>query len=105
MNTFKRGSTFSMTVTYVPGPSDPADLSATAVTSWVLAGNLQATSVLSVGAATIAGGSMSFTVVIASTVTATWPLGHALWDVKFVYAGVTFYAATETLMIVDNITK
>lgn len=105
MNTFTRGDTFSMYVPYVPGPNDPANLSATTVTSSVLVGNSVATLATVPATVTKAGDNKSFTVVIAAAVTALWPLGNMQWNVKFVYSGVTFSSDTETLLILNNPTK
>lgn len=97
---FKRGSTFIYQVPYIPDADDPQDLSATTVTSSVRDGN----GVGYTGAVVVAGDSLSFTVTITAANTALWPLALAYWDVKFVYNGVTFYSATETFDIIDNIT-
>lgn len=97
--TFKRASTFTATVTYIPLATDPADLSATTVTS-----SIEADGILYSGTVTKAGDNMSFTVVFTSAVSSGFCTGPILWDVKFVTGSVTFYSATETILCVDNIT-
>lgn len=98
--TFKRGSTFTATVTYSPTSGDPTDLSATTVTSYVEDAN----GVEYEGTVTKAGDNMSFTVTIADTVTEAWPLGPLLWDVKYITAGNVTISDTVTLNVVKNIT-
>jgi hypothetical protein len=97
---FKRGSTFKATVSYVPGVTDPADLSSTTVTSDVRDKNGK----LYVGTVVKAMDNLSFTVTIADTVTTNWPIAFAEWDVKFSYAGVIFYTDTVNLDVSDHIT-
>lgn len=97
--TFKRGSTFTATVVYIPSASDPADLSSVTVTSSI---NVDGTEYI--GTVTKAVDNMSFTVVHTAAVTATFTLGGAEWDAKFVYSSTTFYSATEGFLITDNIT-
>lgn len=97
---FKRNSTFVGTVSYIPLPGEPADLSTVTVTSGFLDDN----NITYIGVVVIAGDNKSFTVTLANSQTVLWPATTALWDVKFVSGGVTFYSATETLTIDKNIT-
>lgn len=97
---FKRKSTFSVTVSYVPLASDPADLSSTTVTSSVMDGNGN----LYTGAITKAVDNRSFTVIITAANTSLWTLGENFWDVKFIYAWRTFYSATEILEVEESYT-
>jgi len=98
--TFKRGDTFTATVTYSPGADDPADLSAVTVTSQIEDGNGNKYA----GSVSVAGDNLSFTVTFADTVTKTWAGNLISWDVKFVYGGVTFRSDTATFELVDYIT-
>jgi len=97
---FKRNSDFLATVIYNPVGDDPSTLSGITVTSSFEDenGNKYA------GTVSVANDYLSFTVSLSDTYTAVWPLGHVLWDVKFVNGSTTFYSATETLEIIKNIT-
>jgi FlaG/FlaF family flagellin (archaellin) len=98
--TFKRGTTFSATVTYTPAAGGPANLSSSTVTSSIKdAGGAEYDLTI-----TIAGGGLSFTAVYAGS-TSAWALGNAKWDIKFVTAGSTFYSETLRLSVIEQVTE
>ena len=96
--TFKRGTTFAGTATYVQENGGPANLLSTTITSDVITvdGNVYHTTI------TKAGDGLSFTIYYGNT--ATWALGAAKWDIKFSEGGVVWYTQTLRLNVIDQVT-
>jgi hypothetical protein len=85
--TFKRGTTFSATVTYTPAAGGPANLTSTTITSSIK----------------VVDG-LSFTAVYSGS-TSAWAIGNAKWDIKFVTGGSTFYSETLRLSVIEQVTE
>lgn len=98
--TFKRGTTYSATVTYTPSAGAPANLLTTTVTSDIIdsAGTAYSCAI------TMAVNGLSFVASIPSATTANFALGNARSDIKFVYGGTVFYSTTFRLSIIDQVT-
>ncbi len=98
--TFKRGTTYSATVTYTPAAGGPANLLTTTVTTDIIdaGGTVYPCTI------TMAGNGLSFVATLPSATTAGFALGNARSDIKFVYGGVTFYSETFRLAIIDQVT-
>ena len=98
--TFKRGTTFSATVTYTPAAGGPANLTSTTITSAIKdAGGAEYDLVI-----TKAVDGLSFTAVYSGS-TSAWAIGNAKWDIKFVTAGSTFYSETLRLNVIEQVTE
>lgn len=98
--TFKRGTTYSATVTYTPAAGGPANLLTTTVTTDIIdaGGTVYPCTV------TVAVNGLSFVATLPASTTAGFALGNARSDIKFVYGGVTFYSETFRLAIIDQVT-
>ena len=98
--TFKRGTTYSATVTYTPAAGGPANLLTTTVTTDIIdaGGTVYPCTV------TVAVDGLSFVATLPALTTAGFALGNARSDIKFVYGGVTFYSETFRLAIIDQVT-
>lgn len=98
--TFKRGTTFSASVTYTPAAGGPANLTASTITS-TIKDSQRSEYDLSI---TKAGDGLSFTAAYNGS-TAAWALGNAKWDIKIVNGGSTFYSETLRLDIIEQVTE
>jgi hypothetical protein len=80
--TISQGNTFACSFVWTPGTTGPANLLTTTLSSTVedKCGNTYDLTV------TKAGDGLSFTVAYAGS-TASWALGLARWDIKFVFPG------------------
>lgn len=98
--TFKRGTTYSGTVTYTPAVGGPANLLTTTVTSDIIdaGGTVYPCTI------TMAGNGLSFVASIPAATTANFAQGPARSDIKFVYGGTTFYSDTFRLNVIDQVT-
>jgi hypothetical protein len=100
---FKRGTTFRKRVAYIPGDNEPATLVDTAISSEIrtaVGGTLIATLVVEKNA-----DNLGFTVK-APGGTATWPLGVAHWDIKFVFPGDDIqFTKTESIEVLREVTQ
>ena len=79
-----QGNTFACVFSWTPGASGPVNLLATTITSTLedRCGNSYALTVVT------ANDGLSFTVAYTGS-TASWALGLARWDIKFVFPGST----------------
>jgi len=98
-STFKRGTTFSASVTYTPAAGGPADLTAATITSSIVDSSRSQYDLV----ITKAVDGLSFTAAFAGS-TSSWGLGLAKWDIKIVNGGSTFYSETLRLDIIEQVT-
>lgn len=98
--TFKRGTTYSATVTYNPSAGAPANLLTTTVTSDII----DSAGVVYPCTITMAIDGLSFVASLPASTTAEFALGNARSDIKFVYGGTVFYSTTFRLSIIDQVT-
>jgi len=99
--TFKRGTTYSATVTYTPAQGGPANLLTTTVTTDIIdAGGTTYPCTI-----TMAGNGLSFVASIPAATTANFAQGNARSDIKFVYGGTVFYSETFRLNVIDQVTN
>jgi len=82
--TVSQGNTFACTFTRTPGATGPANLLTTTITSSLEDRDFNEYAMT----VTVAGDGLSFTVTDAGS-TASWALGLARWDIKFVFPGST----------------
>ena len=98
--TFKRGGTFTATVTYTPETGGLADLLGSTITSHVKdsAGTYHTltTSLNNTG--------LIITIGDAYTETAEWATGEAKWDIRVSEGGVVFYSQTITFTVIPAVT-
>ena len=98
--TFKRGTTYSGTVTYTPAAGGPANLLTTTVTSDIIDSSGASYSCT----ITMAVNGLSFVASLPASTTANFSLGTARSDIKFVYGGTTFFSDTFRLTVIDQVT-
>lgn len=96
--TFKRGTTFSATVTYTPEAGGPVNLLSTTVTSDIIDAGSE-TYPLTI---TMANDGLSF--VASFSDSSDWTLGNARWDIRFVFGTTVFYSETMRLSVIDQVT-
>lgn len=98
--TFKRGTTYSATVTYTPATGGPANLLSTTVTSTIIdfVNNSFPCTIV------IANDGLSFVASLPASTTGAFALGLARSDIKFVYGGTTFFSDTFRLNIIEQVT-
>ena len=82
--TVSQGNTFACAFTWTPGATGPANLLATTITSTLEDRDFNEYAMT----VTVAGDGLSFTTTYAGS-TASWALGLARWDIKFVFPGST----------------
>lgn len=99
--TFKRGTTYSATVTYTPAVGGPANLLTTTVTSDII----DSAGVIYPCTITMAINGLSFVASLPASTTANFSLGTARSDIKFVYGGTVFYSETFRLTVIDQVTN
>ncbi len=99
--TFKRGTTYSATVTYTPAAGGPANLLTTTVTTDII----DAGDTVYPCTVTIAGNGLSFVATLPASTTAEFALGNARSDIKFIYSGIVFYSETFRLAVIDQVTE
>ena len=99
--TFKRGTTYSGTVTYTPAAGGPANLLTTTVTSDII----DAAGVVYPCTITMAINGLSVVTSLPASTTAGFSLGSARSDIKFVYGGTTFFSDTFRLTVIDQVTN
>jgi hypothetical protein len=99
--TFKRGTTYSATVTYTPAVGGPANLLTTTVTSDIIdsGGTVYPCTI------TMAVNGLSFVASLPASSTEGFSLGNARSDIKFVYGGTTFFSDTFRLSVIDQVTE
>ncbi len=98
--TFKRGTTYSGTVTYTPAAGGPANLLTTTVTSDII----DSAGVVYPCTITMAVDGLSFVASLPASTTAGFALGNARSDIKFVGGGTVYYSTTFRLSIIDQVT-
>jgi len=99
--TFKRGTTYSATVTYTPAVGGPANLLTTTVTSDII----DSGGTVYPCAITMAVNGLSFVASLPASSTEGFSLGNARSDIKFVYGGTTFFSDTFRLTVIDQVTN
>jgi hypothetical protein len=99
--TFKRGTTYSGTVTYTPAAGGPANLLSTTVTSDII----DAVGVVYPCTITMAVNGLSFVASLPASTTSGFAIGSARSDIKFVYGGTTFFSDTFRLTVIDQVTN
>jgi len=99
--TVSQGNTFACTFTWTPGATGPANLLATTITSTLEDRDFNQYAMT----ITVAGDGLSFTVAYTAGSTASWALGLAKWDIKFVFPGSTV-SRTEIFRVnvIDSVT-
>jgi hypothetical protein len=99
--TFKRGTTYSATVTYTPAVGGPANLLTTTVTSDIIdsGGTVYPCTI------TMAVNGLSFVASLPASSTEGFSLGNARSDIKFVYGGTTLFSDTFRLSVIDQVTE
>lgn len=98
--TFKRGGTFTATVTYVPETGGLTDLLGSTITSHVRDndGNVHPLTV----SLDVTG--LIITIGDSYTDTANWGTGLATWDIRVSEGGVVFYSQTISFTVVRAVT-
>ena len=93
---FKIGTTFNPACVYYSAPNVPGDITNFDIESQIrnLSGTVIAT--LTVIKTNATQGQYTF-----NENTNDWPVGIALWDMKFSYGGVQFYTQTITINLVQ----
>lgn len=100
--TLKRGETFRRRVAYTPSETEPATLVNTTIASEVRTPNGAHIATLVVEKT---ADNLGFTVK-APLGTATWPLGVAHWDIKFVFPGDDIkITETESIEVLREVTQ
>jgi hypothetical protein len=98
--TVSQGNTFACTFTWTPGATGPANLLTTTITSTLEDRDFNEYAMT----VTTAGDGLSFTVTYAGS-TASWALGLARWDIKFVFPGSTVSRSEIfRVLVIDSVT-
>ena len=98
---FKRGSTFTATVTYTPEVGGLANLTGTTITSDIL----DSAGVVHNLATSLNGAGLIITISDPATSTDDYSTGAAKWDIKVVLnTGVVIYSSTVTFTVLPQIT-
>lgn len=97
--TFKRGTSFTATVDYVPDTGGPANLLGITVTSSIIDADRNEFDL----DVTIAGDGLSCTLVYSGD-TGSWGIGTARWDIKFAQGTTVFYSDTMRLDVIGQVT-
>lgn len=98
---FKRGGTFTATVTYTPEAGGLANLLGTTITTDILdsAGTVHSLST------SLNGAGLIITVTDPAADTKLWATGPAKWDIKVVLnTGVVVYSSTVNFTVIPQIT-
>lgn len=98
--TFKRGGTFTATVTYTPETGGLTNLLGSTITSHIRdsAGEYHALST------SLDGTGLVITIGDAYTETASWATGEAKWDIRVSEGGVVFHSQTITFTVIPAVT-
>jgi uncharacterized protein YdeI (BOF family) len=99
--TFKRGSSFSATVTYTPAAGGLANLIGATITSSIKDAN----GVTDDLAVSLNGAGLVITTTRDELYTADWHTGEARWDIRVSISGTVFYSETIEFLIIPEITK
>jgi len=98
---FKRGGTFTATVTYTPEVGGLANLLGTTIESDIL----DSAGVVHPLATSLDGTGLIITVSDPATDTDDWSTGPAKWDIKVTLnTGVVIYSSTVTFTVIPQIT-
>lgn len=97
---FKRGGTFTATVTYTPEVGGLTDLLGSTITSDIrdASGNYHALST------SLNGTGLVITIGDAYAETTEWATGEAKWDIRVYEGGVVFYSQTIAFNVLPAIT-
>ena len=99
--TFKRGSSFSATVTYTPAVGGLANLIGATITSSIKDANGVTDNLVT----SLNGAGLVITTTRDEVYTAEWHTGEAKWDIRVSIGGTVFYSETIEFLIVPEITK
>lgn len=98
---FKRGSTFSATVTYTPEAGGLANLTGTTITSDIL----DSAGVVHPLTTSLDGTGLIITITDSATDTEDYSTGAAKWDIRVkLNTGVVIYSSTVTFTVIPQIT-
>lgn len=98
---FKRGGTFTATVTYTPEPGGLANLIGTTIKSDIL----DSAGVVHPLASSLNNTGLVMTISDPATDTEDWATGPAKWDIKVTLnTGVVIYSSTVTFTVIPQIT-
>jgi hypothetical protein len=97
---FKIGATFAPVLTFAPAPGGLPNLIGATITSQIRMGP----NLLSALTPVLAPDGLSFTLSVPGG-TSSWPAGDAIWDVKIVVGGSTYYSDTAIVAITRGVTQ
>ena len=98
---FKRGGTFTATVTYTPEAGGLANLTGTTITSDIL----DSAGVVSNLTTSLDGTGLIITITEPAGSSAEWATGPAKWDIRVeLNTGVVIYSSTVTFTVIPAIT-
>lgn len=98
---FKRGSSFTARVTYVPPEGGLANLIGATVTSQIRRNGVHIADL----DAEVAADGMSFTLTADEADTATWPVAALQWDIRIAYNDAVIYSETINLSVLYAVTQ
>ena len=98
--TFKRGSSFSATVTYTPAQGGLANLIGATITSSIKDANGVTDNLVT----SLNGAGLVITATRDELYTADWHTGEARWDIRVSEGGVVFYSQTIAFTVLPAVT-
>ena len=98
--TFKRGGTFTATVTYTPEAGGLADLLGSTITSDIR----DSAGVYHSLSTSLNGAGLVITISDPYGDTADWATGEAKWDIRVSEGGVVFYSQTISFTVIPAVT-
>jgi hypothetical protein len=98
--TFKRGGTFTATVTYTPETGGLADLLGSTITSDIK----DSAGVYHSLTTSLNGAGLVITISDPYGDTAEWATGEAKWDIRVSEGGVVFYSQTIAFTVIPAVT-
>jgi hypothetical protein len=98
--TFKRGGTFTATVTYTPETGGLADLLGSTITSDIR----DSAGVYHSLSTSLNGAGLVITISDPYGDTADWATGEAKWDIRVSEGGVVFYSQTISFTVIPAVT-
>ena len=99
--TFKRGSSFSATVTYTPAQGGLANLIGATITSSIKDANGVTDNLVT----SLNGAGLVITATRDELYTADWHTGEARWDILVSISGTVFYSETIEFTVIPEVTK
>lgn len=99
--TFKRGSSFSATVTYTPAEGGLANLIGATITSSIKDANGITDNLVT----SLNGAGLVITATRDELYTADWHTGEARWDIRVSISGTVFYSETIEFTVIPEVTK